>query len=163
MPFWQRKALHEMSASEWESLCDGCGRCCLIKLEDEDTGDIHLTNLSCRLLDVKSCRCRDYPNRQSKMPDCVTIDAESVGKLGWLPNSCAYRRLAEGRGLAWWHPLVSGTADTVQEAGFSVLDWVRSEAGVKETAFHHYIIDGFPEEAYGDENVGEEDGAVDDT
>lgn len=145
-PFWRHKRLEDMTRSEWESLCDGCARCCLIKLEDDDTGEIHLTRLSCTMLDGSSCRCRDYPNRHEKMPDCVTIDAEKVRKLAWLPVSCAYRRLAEGRDLAWWHPLISGSPDTVHEAGISVRGWSRSEASVKPSAIHRYIIRDFDKE-----------------
>jgi uncharacterized cysteine cluster protein YcgN (CxxCxxCC family) len=120
VPFWRAKTLEEMSASEWESLCDGCARCCLVKLEDEDSGQIHYTDLGCTLLDGRSCQCRDYPNRQKKVSDCVRLTPEAVRTLTWLPVTCAYRRLAEGRDLAWWHPLVSGSADTVHEAGVSV-------------------------------------------
>ena len=96
LPFWSAKTLEEMTRSEWESLCDGCGRCCLVKLEDEESGEVHLTKLACRMLDQSTCRCSDYPNRQTKMPDCVAIDPEKVRRLVWLPESCAYRRLAEG-------------------------------------------------------------------
>lgn len=146
MPFWRRKTLSQMTAKEWELLCDGCGRCCLIKLEDEDSGDIHLTKLACRLLDTQSCRCKDYENRHARMPDCVELTPKAVKTLSWLPKSCGYRRVAEGRDLAWWHPLVSGTPDTVEEAGISVRGWVKSEARVKEMAFHRYIIDDFESE-----------------
>ena len=111
-PFWQTKTLDEMSASEWEQLCDGCGRCCLVKLEDEDTGDIYLTRLACGLLDLKTCRCRDYAARHEKMPDCISITPEKVRTLGWLPPTCAYRRVEEGRDLLWWHPLISGSASS---------------------------------------------------
>jgi uncharacterized protein len=143
LPFWSAKTLEEMTRSEWESLCDGCGRCCLVKLEDDETGEVHLTKLACRMLDQSTCRCSDYPNRQTKMPDCVAIDPEKVRRLVWLPESCAYRRLAEGRDLAWWHPLVSGSADTVHEAGISVRGWVRSEASVSPASYHRYIIADF--------------------
>ncbi len=118
-PFWQSKTLDEMSSAEWESLCDGCGRCCLVKLEDEDTGDLHHTDIACRLFDPDSCRCRDYPRRSEIVPDCVTLTPHEVRTLRWLPPTCAYRRLAEGRGLAWWHPLVSGDPATVEAAGVS--------------------------------------------
>ncbi len=119
-PFWRIKWLEEMTTEEWESLCDGCARCCLVKLEDEDSGKIHFTDLGCKLLDGKTCRCLDYRRRQRRVPDCVKLTPEAVRKLSWLPVTCAYRVLAEGRELAWWHPLVSGSPATVHEAGVSV-------------------------------------------
>lgn len=139
-PFWRNKPLEEMTTAEWESLCDGCGRCCLNKLEDEDTGTIHLTSLACSLLDLGSCGCSDYANRREKMPDCVQITPEKARTLPWLPPTCAYRLVAEGRDLAWWHPLVSGTRDTVHQAGVSVRGWARSEAKVKVESYWKYII-----------------------
>ncbi|MFC3639739.1 YcgN family cysteine cluster protein [Camelimonas fluminis] len=119
-PFWRVTALEDMDDRQWESLCDGCGRCCLIKLEDEDTGRIHYTDVGCRLLDGDTCRCRDYPNRQSQVPDCVRLTPEIVRSLTWLPPTCAYRLLREGADLPWWHPLVSGDPETVAAAGVSV-------------------------------------------
>ena len=119
-PFWQVKTLEDMTREEWESLCDGCARCCLVKLEDADTAEIHFTDVGCTLLDAKTCRCRDYRRRQGRVADCVKLTPKTVRSLGWLPVTCAYRRLAEGRGLAWWHPLVSGSPDTVHQAGVSV-------------------------------------------
>ncbi len=119
-PFWQTKTLAEMSEAEWESLCDGCGRCCLVKLEDEDSGTIHFTDVGCRLFDGESCRCRDYPNRSRAVPDCVTLRPENIADLHWMPPTCAYRLLAEGKDLPEWHPLVSGRAESVVEAGVSV-------------------------------------------
>ena len=143
VPFWEHKTLEEMTREEWESLCDGCGRCCLVKIQDDDTDEIHLTRLSCRLLDVGSCRCRDYPNRHKQVPDCIAIDPEKVRSLSWLPSTCGYRRIEEGRGLAAWHPLVSGSPDTVHKAGISVRTWALSEARVNPDNIHRYIIKGF--------------------
>lgn len=120
LPFWKTKPLAEMSEAEWESLCDGCGKCCLAKLEDADTGEIHWTSIGCRLFDEKTCRCRDYDDRQAKVADCVRLTPENVGEIPWLPTTCAYRLLAEGRDLYWWHPLVSGSTETVHEAGVSI-------------------------------------------
>jgi len=120
VPFWRVKSLEDMSPAEWESLCDGCGRCCLEKLEDYQTGEISYTNVACGLLDLKTCRCSHYVERRRYMPDCVALTSDNVGELHWMPYSCAYRRLAEGRDLADWHPLVSGDPNTVIEAGISV-------------------------------------------
>ena len=120
IPFWRAKDLEEMSDAEWESLCDGCGRCCLNKIEDIDTGEILWTDVACQLLDGESCRCKDYAKRQRKVPDCVRLTPKAVRTLAWLPPTCAYRLVAEGRDLYWWHPLVSGDPKTVHQAGVSV-------------------------------------------
>jgi uncharacterized protein len=120
VPFWRRKSLAEMTEVEWESLCDGCGRCCLNKLEEEDTGRIHYTDVGCRLLDGTTCRCKDYQNRSETVDDCVRLTPDTVAELKWLPPSCAYRLIAQGRDLYWWHPLVSGDTETVHAAGISV-------------------------------------------
>ena len=129
-PFWKTKSLAEMTREEWESLCDGCGRCCLNKLEDEDTGRFLYTRAACRLLDLQTCRCSDYENRQARVPDCVALTPENVGTLGWLPPTCAYRLLEEGQNLEWWHPLVSGRPETVAEAGIAVKGEAYSEEGI---------------------------------
>ena len=119
-PFWRRKTLAEMTRGEWESLCDGCAKCCLDKLQDDDTGEISYTEVACRLLDLGTCRCTDYANRKRFVPDCVVLTPRMVARLTWLPSSCAYRLISEGRDLAWWHPLVSGDPETVHRAGVSV-------------------------------------------
>lgn len=127
-----------MSRTEWESLCDGCGRCCLHKIREDDTGEISFTNVSCRLLDLKSCRCSDYANRRARVPDCVQLTPESLKTVDWLPPSCAYRLLSEGKDLFAWHPLISGTPDSVRDAGISINGRALSErhAGPLE---HHIV------------------------
>jgi uncharacterized cysteine cluster protein YcgN (CxxCxxCC family) len=120
LPFWKTKRLSQMSAREWESLCDGCGRCCLNMLEDIDTGNTCFTNVACKLFDKESCRCKDYAGRKRKVPDCVQLSPRNVRRIVWLPPTCAYRLVAEGRDLYWWHHLVSGDAETVHQAGVSV-------------------------------------------
>ena len=140
VPFWQNKRLAEMTAAEWESLCDGCGRCCLHKLRHDEDGALSYTNVACRLLDLHSCRCGNYAARRRLVPDCVQLSPAALDAIDWLPPSCAYRRLAEGRGLAWWHPLVSGDPGTVHSAGISV----RGRAVVSEKAagpLEHHVVD----------------------
>ena len=136
-PFWQRKTLSEMTQPEWESLCDGCARCCLLKLEDIDTGHVEYTNIACRLLDHGTCRCTRYPARHELVPDCVGLSADVLTEIAWLPSTCAYRLVAEGRDLYWWHPLVSGNADTVHQAGISVrgrvVDGLRARRATRRT------------------------------
>jgi uncharacterized protein len=133
-PFWEAKRLDEMTEAEWESLCDGCGRCCLHKLRYEEDNSLSFTNVACRLLDLNSCRCSNYPERRKHVPDCVPLSPQVMDEIDWLPPSCAYRVLAEGRRLAWWHPLVSGDPDTVHRAGVSVRGRAVSEdkAGLLE-------------------------------
>lgn len=138
--FWKQKSLDEMSDVEWESLCDGCGRCCLQKLEDEETGEIVFTRLGCRLLDTETCRCKDYEDRQQQVPDCTMVRPLTAEKCSWLPDSCAYKLLATGQELAPWHPLVSGRRESVVEAGISVLPFVISETEVDEENFPEFVI-----------------------
>ncbi len=140
-PFWRTKRLGEMSQREWESLCDGCGRCCLNKLIDEDTNQTVFTDVGCRLLDGETCRCTDYAHRQAKVKDCVRLTPRNVRRLSWLPPTCGYRLVAEGRDLYWWHPLVSGDPETVHEAGVSVRGRVAaSEKDVPDERLEDFIV-----------------------
>jgi len=140
LPFWNTKTLEEMTTEEWESLCDGCGRCCLQKLEDIDTGLYFYTNVACRLLDDKTCRCKNYPERIALVKDCLVLSPTDRQHYDWLPVSCAYRRLAHGLDLEWWHPLVSGTPDTVHEAKISVRNRTISEDRVPQEQLEEYIV-----------------------
>ncbi len=141
VPFWRRKPLEEMTDSEWDSLCDGCGKCCLNKLEEVGTDRTFYTDVGCRLLDGQSCRCRDYANRSEVVEDCVRLTPESLKTITWLPPSCAYVRLSEGKDLFWWHPLVSGDPETVHMAGVSVRGRVgASETDVPDEDLEDYIV-----------------------
>lgn len=140
-PFWRTKRLAEMDAAEWESLCDGCARCCLNKLEEEDTGEVFWTNVACRLLDGETCRCRDYDRRFAEVADCLSLTPDSVAALTWLPPTCGYRLVAEGRDLYWWHPLVSGDPETVHQAGISVRGRSISEEGIAVEELEAFIVD----------------------
>ncbi|MFT7337848.1 MAG: putative cysteine cluster protein YcgN (CxxCxxCC family) [Marinobacter maritimus] len=140
IPFWQRKRLSEMTPQEWESLCDGCGKCCLNKLEDADTGEVYHTDLVCRYMDDDTCRCTVYPERLSKVPGCTVLTPGTVNDYYWLPHTCAYRTLAEGRPLADWHPLRSGNPDSVHEAGISIRHKVIHEDRVAEEDWEEHII-----------------------
>lgn len=119
-PFWETKSLEQMTVQEWESLCDGCGLCCLVRFEDEDTGEIIPTRVHCKLFDPDQCRCSNYADRRRYVPDCIKLTPHNIEALEWMPMSCAYRRIYEGRGLANWHPLISGDPETVHAAGVSV-------------------------------------------
>jgi uncharacterized cysteine cluster protein YcgN (CxxCxxCC family) len=140
-PYWQTKSLDDMSDTEWELLCDGCGRCCLHKLEDEDSGELHFTRVSCRLLNTSSCQCSDYANRFAHVSDCLTIKPLDSQKLSWLPTTCAYRLISEGKALENWHPLVSGSKDSVIDAGVSMAHLCVSETVVPLQEFERHIID----------------------
>ncbi len=129
-PFWQNKTLAELSSAEWEALCDGCGLCCLHKLEDEETGEIVYTSIACRLLDTELCRCKDYPARNKHVPECLSLNADNIADHPWLPESCAYRLLFEGKPLHPWHPLISANAGSVHDAGISVAGRAISETDI---------------------------------
>ena len=135
-PFWERKTLADMTATEWESLCDGCGKCCLLKLQDVDTNVVEYTNIACKLLDDESCSCSRYEERQRFVPDCVVLSAGNVGTLGWMPSTCAYRLISEGRPLLEWHYLVSGSRETVHLAGQSVRGRTIAEADAPDLELH---------------------------
>jgi uncharacterized cysteine cluster protein YcgN (CxxCxxCC family) len=139
--FWKTKTLDEMTTQEWESLCDGCGQCCLVKLEDTESSEIYYTDVVCYLLDHESCQCGDYQNRCIRVPDCIKLTAKNLDGLGWMPDECAYRRLAEGRGLDWWHPLVSGSYDTVHLSGASIRGKVISETEIDVEELEQHIVD----------------------
>ncbi len=139
--FWQVKSLSQMSGVEWESLCDGCARCCLNKLEDWDTGEIYWTNVACALLDPQSCRCKDYDNRQKIMPDCIRLNRKNIHEIAWLPPTCAYRLIGENKDLPDWHPLVSGNPETVHEAGISVRGRVIEEGEMDAEDLEHHIVE----------------------
>ena len=141
MGFWDDKTLEQMSREEWEALCDGCGRCCLMKLEDEDTGEIYTSDVHCRLLDGQSCKCTDYSHRLSEVPDCIKLTPQNVRTISWIPKTCAYKRIADGKGLAWWHPLVSGDPQTVVAAGVSVCGRTIPEQAVKPGEWEDHVAD----------------------
>lgn len=131
-PFWEQKTLAEMSAEEWEAVCDGCGKCCLHKLENHDDGEVFYTDVACRLLDIDVCRCSDYQARKKLVPDCLSLRHSDPADMHWLPASCGYRILAEGRELEDWHPLISGDVNSVHEAGMSIRGRCISENDLKK-------------------------------
>ena len=138
--FWEDQPLSEMTRQEWESLCDGCGRCCLHKLEDVDTREIGYTNVACYLLDLNTCQCKDYDNRNALVPTCVHLTEKNIHEFTWLPDTCAYRLLAEGKELKWWHPLISGDPMTVHQAGISVRNLAIREEDVDMKNLEEHVV-----------------------
>ena len=141
--FWETVPLKKMTPAEWEALCDGCGKCCLNKLEYEDTGEVEYTRIACRLLDGETCRCSDYGNRFAHVPECVRLTPKSLPKIAyWMPATCAYRLLWHGETLPDWHPLVTGDPDSTHKAGQSVQGWTLPESAVPEDDWEDYVIPG---------------------
>lgn len=140
--YWTRKSLQQMSRPEWEALCDGCGRCCLNKLEDADTGEVALTRVACRLFDDATCRCGQYATRHATVPECITLTPENIAQNAyWMPDTCAYKRLWQGKGLLDWHPLITGDPETVVQAGVAVRGLTVSEVTVDEDDWEDHIIE----------------------
>jgi len=140
--YWETVPLQKMTKPEWEALCDGCGKCCLNKLEDEDTGEVALTRVACRLLDDESCRCGQYAIRHQFVPECITLTPGNIARNAyWMPTTCAYRLLHEGKPLFKWHPLISGTAQSVHDAGVSVQGFTIPEFEVPEEDWEDHIIE----------------------
>lgn len=135
-PFWETKTLRQMNRAEWEALCDGCGKCCIHKLEDEETGELFPTNVACRLLDRRSGRCTDYKHRKALVPECVRLTPEKLDGIDWLPSTCAYLLLHQGKPLPEWHPLVTGDPESVHAAGISVRGWTVSEDDAGDLEHH---------------------------
>ena len=134
--YWETVPLERMTRAQWEALCDGCGKCCLHKLEDEDSGEIQPTNIACKLLDIGACRCTDYRRRHAFVPDCVRLTARNVKSIPWLPRTCAYKLLAEGKPLPDWHYLVCGDREAVHRAGESVRGWAVPETSAGDPEHH---------------------------
>lgn len=140
-PFYESKSLAEMSAEEWESLCDGCGKCCVVLLQEAETEKVWRTDVGCKLLDLKTVRCSDYANRHAKVPGCVKLSPDNIGDLSWMPKTCAYRLIDEGKPLFDWHPLKSGDPESVVRAGISVRGTLVSERDVPEDALEDHIVE----------------------
>ena len=136
MKFWETKTLAEMSTAEWESLCDNCGKCCLIKLEDEDSGEIAFTSVVCNLIDLDSCRCTRYSERTTLVPECIDLKQHDFAAYNWLPSTCAYRLLTDGKPLPDWHPLISGNPESVKDAGVSISSYAIKESQVDDPEDH---------------------------
>lgn len=140
--FWEKKPLQQMNPQEWEALCDGCGKCCLNKIEDEDSGEVYLTRVACRLLDDKTCRCGQYDIRHQFVPECIVLNPDTIEKNAyWLPKTCAYKLLWDGLPLFDWHPLISGTPQSVHEAGVSVQGMTVPEFEIDENDWENYLIE----------------------
>ncbi len=136
MKFWETKKLQEMSTEEWESLCDNCGKCCLHKLEDEDTGEIFFTSVVCNLIELQTCRCTHYQDRCQLVPECIDLKQHDFAEYTWLPNTCAYRLLIDGKSLPAWHPLISGDPNSVHEAGISIRSYAMKEHDIENLEDH---------------------------
>ncbi len=136
MSFWKTKTLAEMTTAEWESLCDNCGKCCLNKLEDEDTGDIFFTSVVCNLIDLNTCRCTRYAERTTLVPECIDLKQHDFAEYTWLPSTCAYRLLIDGNELPSWHPLITGGPESVKEAGVSISSYAMKESEVEDLEDH---------------------------
>jgi uncharacterized protein len=136
MKFWETKTLAQMTTAEWESLCDNCGKCCLVKLEDEDTGEIAFTSVVCDLIDLDSCRCTRYSERCTLVPECIDLKQHDFAEYKWLPSTCAYRLLTDGKPLPDWHPLNSGTVESVKDAGVSISSYAIKESQVDDPEDH---------------------------
>jgi len=140
-PFWRHKSLAQMSHKEWESLCDGCGKCCLHKLQDEETDALLFTTISCQYLDSESCRCQVYPDRERYVPECLTLGPDHLDELQWLPSTCSYRLLYEGKSLPDWHPLLTGDKRALHQRHNSVRGKVISETAVHQDDWVQFVID----------------------
>lgn len=136
MKFWETKTLAQMTTAEWESLCDGCGKCCLVKLEDEDSGEIAITSVVCDLINLDSCRCTRYTERCTLVPECIDLKQHDFAEYKWLPSTCAYRLLTDGKPLPDWHPLISGTVETVKDAGVSISSYAIKESQIDDPEDH---------------------------
>lgn len=140
-PFWRAKRLGELSNAEWESLCDGCGKCCVVRLRDDDTDRVFDTRIACKLLDQYACRCTRYEQRATLVPMCVALSPRNIGSLDWMPRTCAYRLIWQGRDLPAWHHLVSGSRETIHETGMSVRGQTVSENNVKPDDLEDYLVE----------------------
>ena len=137
--FWKTTPLDQLSKDQWESLCDGCGKCCVLKLEDVDTGDVHYTDVSCKLLDCQTAKCKKYAERKNYVPDCMVLAPTNLSMLTWMPDSCAYKLIYENKDLPCWHPLVTGNPNSTRLAGHSVAGQVVPEASVFEEDLPHHL------------------------